>query len=202
MRTPEEQEAFLQFGRFGQSSTKDRRLLRKWALILLLALAAIYITSRLLASSRKTLLEEERLGNEYVRYGFSVQQPRFGSFFRAGRPFGTVIRLWKHDAKERFENIYLDTPRLRLVNIKQHEWLGNDQAILLRLDLEFDLGSYTQPDDHWILFNFRSGDLRTCSSFQQTPCADLQAYAQKLRDSGQTTQTDRPPHSTRAYCNT
>jgi hypothetical protein len=180
VRTPQEQDAFLQFGRFGKSSTKHRRPIRKWALIFLLVLAATYIASRLLAF-RKTVLEEERFGNEYVRYGFAVQQPSFGSLLSNDGPFGTVIHLWTHDAKGRFENIYLDTPWLRLVNIKRHEWLANNQAILLHLDTEVDLQSYTQPDERWVLYNFRSGELRTCSSFEQTPCTDLQAYAQKLR---------------------
>jgi hypothetical protein len=168
VHTPGEQQGLLQVGRFAVHG-RTRRLMR-FGLISLIVLGAMWIVVvHLLSMFPKTMLTEERPGNDFVRYGFAVQQARIG--------YGTVVRLWATDPKGTYEDIRLNTPRLRLKQIKQHTWLAKNQALLLAMSMEVDLGSYTQSDERWLLYNFRSGDLKTCSSWQRTPCADLQASA-------------------------
>ena len=139
-------------------------------MISLIVLGAMWIVGvRLLLMFPKTMLAEERFANDFVRYGFAVQQARIGS--------GTIVRFWAADPRGTYEDVRLNTPRLKLTRIKQHNWLAKNQALLLAMSMEVDLESYTAPEERWLLYNFRSGELKTCSSWQRTSCAELQASA-------------------------
>jgi hypothetical protein len=123
----------------------------------------------------KTVMMEERAGSNFVSHAFSVQQSRLG--------YGTVVRLWVADSKgSTLRDVRLNLPRLRLSVLKQHTWLAKNRALLLALEMEVDLGSYTQLDERWVLYNFKTGDLKTCSSWEQTSCEDVQASAKTLEE--------------------
>jgi hypothetical protein len=109
VHTPGEQQGLLQVGRFAVHG-RTRRLMR-FGLISLIVLGAMWIVVvHLLSMFPKTMLTEERPGNDFVRYGFAVQQARIG--------YGTVVRLWAADSKGTYEDIRMNTPRLRLTQIK------------------------------------------------------------------------------------
>ncbi len=159
---PDEQKGFLQLERFAAHGFRRPGRLVRYGFISLIVLGAMWmVVVRLLLMFPKTMLTEERFATDFVRHGFAVEQARFGS--------GTVVRLWAADPRGTYQDVRLNTPRLRLAQIKQHRWFAKNQALLLVMSMEVDLGSYTQSDERWLLYNFKSGDLRSCSSWQHTP---------------------------------
>lgn len=171
MRTPQVQEDFLQSGRFVESVRP-----RVWARRLLIGLLAVgvlcVIVLRLVSAFPRTVMREVRAGGDYVRYGVAVKQSRFG--------FGTFLGFWIEDARGVSEEVRLNTPRLRPTGVERPKWLANNQAVLLRMKEEVDLQSYTIPQECWILYNFKSGDLRTCTASDRDSCKELQELTRKI----------------------
>ena len=71
-------------------------------------------------------------------------------------------------------------PQRRLLEVAQPRWLAKNQALLLDMSTAVDLGSYTMPDERRLLYDFRSGELLTCSDYDGTPCTALEAAVKEL----------------------
>jgi hypothetical protein len=173
MRSHNRQEIFLRFERLGESRPRIRGLT---VLISLFAVGAICaVTLRSLVVFPKTITSEEKSGSDFVRYGFAVQQSRFGH--------GTFLHLWTRVAGGNFEQeVWLNMRKLDVAQLKQTAWLANYQAVLLDIDMKHNFGSYDAPEEHWVLYNFRSGGLRSCNSSEPNSCASLQAYVKKIAE--------------------
>ena len=161
MRTPDEQEHYLEHERFGEDATgkplpKRSTWLRvgciSLAVFIVLPLVGWMLLSHLGQYFTETVAREERgLSAAPTNYGYSVEKYRWqGS--------GVKVHLWSGASMD----LVFDAPELQLANIRARDWLAGGRAIFLDLECAEAHHSYTENTEIGLLYDFERGELHTC----------------------------------------
>ncbi len=72
-----------------------------------------------------------------------------------------TVNFWVQNGSRVEQAIVWKTDRLILRDMAEHTWI-DARAVRLGFHVEVDSGSYSDEGEEWLLYDFVSGDLKTC----------------------------------------
>ncbi len=80
-----------------------------------------------------------------------------------GGPVGTTVNFWLRNGSRKNQKLVWWSNRLMLQDVLDHTWI-DQRSVRIGLHVNEDVGSYAIPEELWLLYDFRSGELKNCRS--------------------------------------